>query len=127
MYLYLNINNIIIDIVDDVKPVLKNSNGIIIPCYTDKAQGYMGNNEKIYAKVGVNFVQQFEDIMSVVGVEEVPEYVKPRIFKYEDGQFTEAEDYELSSQELTSESAKQRADIDYIMIMEDLQESNNAQ
>ena len=120
MYLYLNINNIIIDIVDDVKPVMKNSNGIIIPCYIDKAQGFMGNNEKIYAKVGVNFVQQFEDIMSVVGVEEVPEYVKPRIFKYEDGQFTEAEDYELSSQELTSESAKQRADIDYIMIMEDL-------
>ena len=127
MYLYLNINNIIIDIVDDVKPVMKNVNGIIIPCYIDKAQGYMGNNEKIYAKVGQNFVQQFEDIMSVIGVEEVPEYVKPRIFKYEDGQFTEAEDYELPNKELTSESAKQRADIDYIMIMEDLQESNNAQ
>ena len=127
MYLYLNINNIIIDIVDDVKPVMKNTNGIIIPCYIDKAQGYMGNNEKIYAKVGQNFVQQFEDIMSVIVVEEVPEYVKPRIFKYEDGQFTEAEDYELPNKELTSESAKQRADIDYIMIMEDLQESNNAQ
>lgn len=120
MYLYLNINNIIIDIVDDVKPVMKNSNGIIIPCYVDKAQGYMGNNEKIYAKVGQNFVQQFEDIMSVVGVEEVPQYVRPRVFKYENGEFVKADDYELTSQELTSESVKQRADIDYIMIMEDL-------
>ena len=114
MYLYLNINNIIIDIVDDVKPVLKNSNGIIIPCYIDKAQGFMGNNEKIYAKVGVNFVQQFEDIMSVVGVEEVPSYVVPRVFKYENGEFVEAEDYQLSADELTSSTLQQRADIDYI-------------
>ena len=53
MILYLNINNIIIDIVEDCKPVMKNSNGIIIPCYVDKAQGYMGNNEQIYAKIGV--------------------------------------------------------------------------
>lgn len=114
MYLYLNINNIIIDIVDDVKPVMKNSNGIIIPCYVDKAQGYMGNNEKIYAKVGVNFVQQFEDIMSVVGVEEVPQFVRPRVFKYEDGEFIEAQDYELSVDELTNSTLQQRADIDYI-------------
>ena len=114
MYLYLNINNIIIDIVDDVKPVLKNSNGIIIPCYIDKAQGYMGNNEKIYAKVGVNFVQQFEDIMSVVGIEEVPSYVTPRVFKYENGEFSEAENYELPNNELTNSTLQQRADIDYI-------------
>ena len=114
MCLYLNINNIIIDIVDDVKPVMKNVNGIIIPCYIDKAQGYMGNNEKIYAKVGQNFVQQFEDIMSVVGVEEVPEYVRPRVFKYENGEFSEAENYELTGNELTRESLQQRADIDYM-------------
>jgi len=120
MYLYLNINNIIIDIVDDVKPVLKNSNGIIIPCYVDKAQGYMGNNEKIFAKVGYNFVQQFEDIMSVVGVEEIPENVVPRVFKYVDGEFVRAEEYELSAEQLTNESVQQKADIDYIMIMEDL-------
>lgn len=120
MYLYLNIDNVIIDIVIDVVPVMTNKNNIIVPCYEDKAQGYIGNNGIIYAKVGNNFPQKFEDIMNVVGVDEVPEYVKPRIFKYEDGQFTEAEDYELSSQELTSESVQQRADIDYIMIMEDL-------
>ena len=114
MYLYLNINNIIIDIVDDVKPVMKNKNDIIVSCYIDKAQGYMGNNEKIYAKVGMNFVQQFEDIMSVVGVEEIPEYVKPRVFKYEDGEFSEAENYELPNNELTNSTLQQRADIDYI-------------
>lgn len=114
MYLYLNIDNVIIDIVDDVKPVMKNKNDIIVSCYIDKAQGYMGNNEKIYAKVGQNFVQQFEDIMSVVSVEEVPQYVRPRVFKYEDGEFSEAENYELPNNELTNSTLQQRADIDYI-------------
>ena len=114
MYLYLNINNIIIDIVEDCKPIMKNSNGYIVPCYVDKAQGYMGNNEQIYAKVGQNFVNQFEDIMSVVGVEEVPEYVRPRVFKYENGEFSEAENYELPNNELTNSTLQQRADIDYI-------------
>ena len=74
----------------------------------------MGNDEKIYAKVGQNFVQQFEDIMSVVGVDEVPQYVRPRVFKYEDGEFLEAENYELAGSELTRESLQQRADIDYM-------------
>ena len=120
MYLYLNINNIIIDIVEDCKPVMKNSNGIIIPCYVDKAQGYMGTNEQIYAKIGVNFIPSFTDIKEFVNVEEVPSYVVPRVFKYENGEFSQATDYELSSGELTSQSIQQRADIDYIMIMEDL-------
>ena len=114
MYLYLNINNIIIDIVDDVKPVMKNSNGIIIPCYVDKAQGYMGTNEQIYAKIGVNFIPSFTDIKEFVNVEEVPDYVVPRVFKYENGEFAEAESYELSGSELTNSSLQQRADIDYI-------------
>ena len=114
MYLYLNINNIIIDIVDDVKPVMKNSNGIIIPCYVDKAQGYMGTNEQIYAKIGVNFIPSFTDIKEFVNVEEVPSYVVPRVFKYENGEFVEAESYELSGSELTNSSLQQRADIDYI-------------
>jgi hypothetical protein len=52
--------------------------------------------------------------MSVVGVEEVPSFVKPRVFKYEDGEFSEAENYELTGNELTRESLQQRADIDYM-------------
>lgn len=120
MYLYLNINNVIIDIVDDVKPVMKNTNGYIIPCFVDKAQGYMGTNEKIYNKVGQSLATHFEDIMSTVAVDEVPENVVPRMFKYVDGEFVRAEDYELSAEQLTNESVQQRADIDYIMIMEDL-------
>ena len=114
MYLYLNINNIIIDIVEDCKPVMKNSNGIIIPCYVDKAQGYMGNNEQIYAKIGVNFIPSFTDIKEFVNVEEVPSYVVPRVFKYENGEFLEAENYELPNNELTNSTLQQRADIDYI-------------
>ena len=114
MYLYLNINNIIIDIVEDCKPVMKNSNGIIIPCYVDKAQGYMGNNEQTYAKIGVNFIPSFTDIKEFVNVEEVPSYVVPRVFKYENGEFVEAENYELPNNELTNSTLQQRADIDYI-------------
>ena len=114
MYLYLNINNIIIDIVEDCKPVMKNSNGIIIPCYVDKAQGYMGTNEQIYAKIGVNFIPSFTDIKEFVNVEEVPSYVVPRVFKYENGEFVEAENYELPNNELTNSTLQQRADIDYI-------------
>ena len=114
MILYLNINNIIIDIVEDCKPVMKNSNGIIIPCYVDKAQGYMGTNEQIYAKIGVNFIPSFTDIKEFVNVEEVPDYVVPRVFKYETGEFAEAESYELSGSELTNSSLQQRADLDYL-------------
>ena len=114
MYLYLNIDNVIIDIVIDVVPVMTNKNNIIVPCYEDKAQGYIGNNGIIYAKVGNNFPQKFEDIMSVVGVDEVPQYVRPRVFKYENGEFSEAENYELPNNELTNSTLQQRADIDYI-------------
>ena len=114
MYLYLNINNIIIDIVNDCKPIIKNINDIIIPCYPDKAMGYMGTNEQIYAKVGVNFIPSFTDIQSVIAVEEIPEYVIPRLFKYENEEFLEAENYELSGSDLTHSTMQQRADIDYI-------------
>lgn len=114
MYLYLNINDIIIDIVEDVKPVRRNVNNIIIPCYPDKAQGYMGTDEKIYAKMGENFIPQFDDIKTFIGVDEIPEYVVPRAWKYQDGEFIMAENYELSISQLTDSSEQQRADIDFI-------------
>lgn len=113
-YLYRNIDNTIIDIVDDVKPVRINENRITITCYPDKAQGFMGTNEKIYPKIGTNLIPTFEDVKDWIGVEEIPEYVRPRIYKYEDGEFTEAEGYELSAGELTTSTLQQRADIDYI-------------
>ncbi len=114
MYLYLNINQVILDIVEDVKPLLKNKNGIIIPCYPDKAEGYMGTNEKIYAKAGYNFVPTFEDVFSYVAVSEIPEYVQPRFYKYVNGEFVQADKFELSPEQLTQSSEQQRADIDYI-------------
>ena len=113
-YLYLNIDDVIIDIVDDVKPMRKNENGIIIPCYPDKAQAFMGTNEKLYPKMGINLIPTFEDIKEWKAVEEIPEGIRPRIFKYQDGEFTEAEGYELTSEELTESTLQQRADIDYI-------------
>lgn len=113
-FLYRNIDNTIIDIVDDVKPVRVNENGYTITCYPDKAQGFMGNGEKIYPKMGTNLIPTFEDVKDWIGVEEIPEYVRPRIYKYEDGEFSEAENYELPGNELARESLQQRADIDYM-------------
>ena len=120
MYLYLNRDCIIIDIVEDIKPVRKNVNGIIIPCCINESQGFIGSAEKIYAKVGFNFISSFDDILTYACVEEVPDYVVPRLYKYIDCEFIEAEEYELSGVQLTTESNRHRADIDYIMIMEDL-------
>jgi hypothetical protein len=114
MYLYLNINNVIIDVVDVIRPVMKNCNGIVVECCPDEAQGYMGTNEKIYAKVGYNFVNQFEDISNIQCVDIIPSYVIPRVFKYENEEFVEADKYELPAEELTNDAIQQRADIDYI-------------
>ena len=101
MYLYLNIDNIIIDIVDDVKPIYRNKNNIIVLCYLDKAQGFLGSNNEIYAKMGINFIPSYTDVKEFVFVENIPDYVIPRMYKYENGQFTKAEHYELSNAQLT--------------------------
>ena len=82
-HLLLNKDNVIIDVVDTVKPVMKNKNGITVLCKADEAQGYIGSdNDTIYAKVGSQFQPSYYDVASVIAVEKVPALVKPLMFKY---------------------------------------------
>lgn len=93
-FVMLNNNNVIIDIVDTMKPVMKNRNGITVLCSADKAQGYIGSdNETIYAKFGSQFQPSYYDIAKSYVVDEVPKLVVPLMFKY--GKQNE-EDTELS-------------------------------
>lgn len=79
----LNNNNVIIDIVDTVKPVMKNRNGITVLCKGNEAQGYIGSdNETIYAKFGSQFQPTYYDIAKLYAVDEVPKLVVPLMFKY---------------------------------------------
>ena len=79
----LNNNNVIIDIVDKVCPVMKNRNGITVLCKGDEAQGYIGSDgETIYAKFGSQFQPTYYDIAKLYAVDEVPKLVVPLMFKY---------------------------------------------
>lgn len=82
-HLLLNKNGVIIDIVDNVKPVMKNKNDITILCRADEAQGYIGSdNDTIYAKIGSQFQPSYYDIAQICAVEEIPQLVVPLMFKY---------------------------------------------
>ena len=114
MYLYLNNQGVIIDIVEDFKPVRKNKNGITVFCSMDDAEGYIGSDDQIYAKSGVNLIPAYTDIIRVV-MTDVPEEVVRLAFKYIDGEFIPNEDTVILDEKALSESAaEQRADIDYI-------------
>ena len=93
MFLLLNKSNVIIDIVDNIRYVYKNTNGLTILCYGDKAEGYIGSdNETIYAKMGMQFQPSFTDIASVASVDKIPDGVIPRSYKYIDNKFVKNED-----------------------------------
>lgn len=93
-HLLLNKNGVIIDIVDAVKSVMKNKNGITILCKADEAQGYIGSdNDTIYAKIGSQFQPSYYDIAQIYAVEEIPQLVVPLMFKYG---FENAGDTEMS-------------------------------
>ncbi len=114
MYLYLNYQGVIIDIVEDFKPVKKNKNGITVFCGMDDAEGYIGSDNQIYAKSGANLIPAYTDILSVV-MTDVPEEVVPLAFKYIGGEFVPNEDtIILDGKALSKSAAEQRADIDYI-------------
>lgn len=93
MFLLLNKSHVIIDIVDNIRYVYKNTNGLTILCYEDKAEGYIGSdNETIYAKMGMQFQPSFTDIALTALVNEIPSGVIPRSWKYVDNEFIKNED-----------------------------------
>lgn len=93
MFLLLNKSNVIIDIVENVRCVYKNSNGLTILCFEDKAEGYIGSdNDTIYAKIGMQFQPSFTDIASTAFVDKIPDGVIARSWKYVDNKFVKNED-----------------------------------
>lgn len=120
-YLYLNINNVIIDMVDLPKYVRRNSNNLTILCSVDQAQGLIGSdNETIYAKIGTQFIPSYSDIASVVRAE-VSEDIVPLKYKYEDGDIVKNPDaYPETNIELTTKTEKNASDIDYLAMMTDV-------
>ena len=93
MFLLLNKSNVIIDIVDNIRYVYKNTHGLTILCYEDKAEGNIGSdNETTYATMGMQFQPSFTDIASVASVDKIPDGVIPRSYKYIDNKFVKNED-----------------------------------
>ena len=117
----LNRDNVIIDIVDDCKPVKKNINGLTVLCSIEEAQGYIGSDETIYAKEGSQFIPSYTDILSVVMIDVIPDYVEPLKYTYKQGEFEEnTNPYPLNNLSLTIDTAKNAADIEYIAIMSEI-------
>lgn len=115
MYLMLNKDNVVIDVVETVKPVRKNSIGVTILCGGDQAEGYIGsNNDTVYSKIGVAF-PTYTDIASIV---QYDGEVEPIVCKYINGEIVENEDdIQLSNKSLTKAAAKNTADLEYVAMM----------
>ena len=115
MFLMLNKDNVVIDVVETVKPVRKNSIGVTILCGGDQAQGYIGrDNETVYNKIGYAF-PAYTDIANIV---QYDGEVEPIVCKYIDGEVVENTDQlHLSILALTETAAKNTADLEYVAMM----------
>lgn len=121
-YLYLNKDNVIIDMVDLPKYVRRNSNNLTILCGPDQAQGLIGSdNDTIYAKIGTQLIPSYSDIAKVVSAD-VGENIVPLKYKYVDGVIVKnTEAYPADNIELTAKSEKNTADIAYLAMMADVE------
>lgn len=121
-FLLLNKDNVIIDIVDSIRYVRKNENGLTILCHQDEAQGYIGSdNEKVWAKRGTQFQPSFSDIAYEGAVESIEDYVVPLQYKFIDGQIVLNEDpYPADIITLTTVTAKNAAVVEYIAMMSNI-------
>ena len=93
MFVLLNRSNVVIDIVDSVRYVYRNSNKLTVLTDSEKGQGIIGSdNETIWSREGLNFNPDFTDIASSVQVDKIPTGVIPRAWKYTGGEFVENTD-----------------------------------
>lgn len=82
MVLLLNNNNVIVDIVSELKPCMMN-NGVVVGCEAREATGILNDNgDTVYAMFGTQFQPSFYDVKSWETVNRVPSYVKPLQYKY---------------------------------------------
>lgn len=119
-HLLLNKDNVVIDVVENVKYVKKNGNNLVILCHQHDAQGYIASdNENIYAKLGTQFKPDYTDIAAEATVEDdIAEAIIPRKFKYINGEVVENEDpYPEDNLGLTNATAQNEANIEYIAMM----------
>ena len=121
MYLLLNKTNVIIDIVENLRYVFRNKNDLVVLCRATQAEGYLGSNDAIYPKAGKQLIPTYDEISSVVQVDEVDEGVCTLAYKYENGEFVENEDpYPINQSTLSSTATKTTAQVEYIALMADI-------
>lgn len=125
MFLLLNKDNVIIDIVDTVKYVKKNKNNIIVLCRQDEAQGYIGSDgDTIYAKAGSQLIPNYNDIAKWVSIDEVSNDVKPLEYAYD---FENSKiikntgSYIMDNKTITDQLQNAIANMEYIAIMNDIE------
>lgn len=121
MYLLLNKTNVIIDIVENVRYVFRNKNDLVVLCRATQAEGYIGSDDSIYPKAGSQLIPTYDEISSVVQVDEIDDGVCKLAYKYEDGTFIENEDpYPIDQIALSSTVTKTTAQVEYIALMADI-------
>ncbi len=118
--LYLNRDNVIVDIVETEYPVKKNDNGILVRCSAKEAEGYLGSDGSVYPAAAKTLQSNYTDVLTSVAVDEVPDDVEPLAWKYESAAFVENETYPKTNLELTEENDQMSASIEYIAMMVDV-------
>lgn len=123
-FLLLNKDNVIIDIVDQIKYVMINVNKLTVLCRQHEAQGYIGSdNHTIYAKAGTQFKPSYDDIAKECAVESIPEGVVPLQYKFDfetDKIVENKEPYPADNTTLTLAAAQTAANLEYIAMMTDV-------
>ena len=108
MNVMLNKHDVVIDIVETVKPVKKNKNGVTVLCDADVAEGYIGSdNESIIPKQGMQFQPTYYDIAKIFAVDEIPAQVETGTYKYtpEDGFFLNEDIHPNTNMKLTERTS----------------------
>lgn len=122
MFLLLNRDNVIIDIVENVRYVCRNKNGLIIGTHNQaEAEAYIGSdNATRYPKAGAQIVPTYYDIAREQAVNELAEEVEPLKYKWdpETQDVTENTDaYPLDNTTLATQADQNAANIEYLAMV----------
>nr|DAL81279.1 MAG TPA: hypothetical protein [Bacteriophage sp.] len=91
MYILLNRENVVVDILAEARYIkLQSSNGIVVACEEDEGTGVIGSNcDTHYTLVKADILNQ-PNAVTVLELEEIPSNVIPNysIYNFEDKTFT---------------------------------------
>lgn len=83
-YVLLNRENIVIDILDNIRYIkLQSSNGIVVACEENEGTGVIGSDCDTHYTLIKADTQSNPDAVRVMEVEEIPSNVKAKLFKYD--------------------------------------------